>query len=243
MALVGVGTWAPVVNCFVPSRWIDLARRVVVERLGPVVAPHLHRPARRRAATSKGSSARYSGTPGEERRAVVAGVGADVAARCGPMLPVSAATRKMARSFRSLLKNWLGPMPTGEERLAAVGRDLAGQRSDGLRRRPGDPRHRLRGHGLASRYCRVEVEDRARLDRLAIGQGDRVPPRERRVDAGRGEVLADLVPAHGHRARRPGVPHHEVGELPAQGLGDLHAVLSRRGRRRLAGREHVDPVG
>ncbi len=29
-----------------------------------------------------------------------------------PMEPVSAATRKIARSFRSLLKNWLGPMPT-----------------------------------------------------------------------------------------------------------------------------------
>ena len=126
IALVGVGGWPLPVNKVLPTRQRAVTVVVVVQRfvvqvflgldLAPGVALHF-----------EGSSTEKAGGPARRTRRDNCPRSCPRCRR-NPRLRVSAATSRMARSLRSALKSWFGPMPVAMVVVFRVLGDLLGQR-------------------------------------------------------------------------------------------------------------------
>ena len=169
----------------------------------------------------------------EERRAVVAGVGADVPAHA----PDIAGQRREQEDVAVLVvvvEELVRSHPNREERRPRLLRDVPGQPLDGGRRRPRELLGRLR---IEVRGVFLdEVEHGTAANGLAVCERHLHAAFE--LGIARHRLGADLVARN--RPGLPGgaVPEHVVAPVVAHGLGHELAVVRQRWRRRFADLEH-----
>ena len=177
--LVGVGMWVLPVSMLLADAQRVILVVVVVRRLG---SPVLLRPRRLGGIELDVERVlvdvlRHAV---EQGHAVVAGVGADVAADLADVAGERGQQEDASRSLLSLLKNWFGPMPMAN---SVVPGSLAICRASDSTAAAGA--QVISSVVLGSKCCGVlvdQVEDRAAADLLAVG---RESPRPRLRAVGR----------------------------------------------------------